>query len=299
MKDVKNKVAFITGGASGVGLGMAKVFHKAGMKLMIADIRGEFLEEAKTVFGDESDTVRFIQVDITDRKALAHAAEATVEEFGKVHVLCNNAGINIFKPVEETTYSDWDWIVGINLTGVFNGVKTFVPHIKAHGEGGHIVNTASMAALVAGPSAGAYTATKFGVRGLSESLRLSLAQYNIGVSVLCPGLVNSQIYKTEELRPENLYGDDYQVNTEFMQRLEQVHQIGMDPVEVGEKVLRGIQRNDLFILSHPDHREEMQILCDEIMASFPDEEPEPRRMEFETMRRKGVDAIKDRIKADS
>ena len=201
--------------------------------------------------------------------------------------------------MEETTYSDWDWIVGINFTGVFNGIKAFVPHIKAHGEGGHIVNTASAAALVAGPNAGAYTATKFGVRGLSESLRLSLAQYNIGVSVLCPGLVNSQIYKTEELRPENLYGDDYQVNTEFMQRLEQVHQIGMDPVEVGEKVLRGIQRNDLFILSHPDHREEMQILCDEIMASFPDEVPEPRRMEFETMRRKAADAIKEKIKADS
>ena len=214
-------------------------------------------------------------------------------------MLCNNAGINIFKTVEDTTYSDWDWIVGINLTGVFNGVKAFVPHIKAHGEGGHIVNTASAAAFVAGPSAGAYTATKFGVRGLSESLRLSLAQYNIGVSILSPGLVNSRIYKTEELRPENLYGDDYQVDTQFMQRLEQVHQIGMDPVEVGEKVLRGIQRNDLFIFSHPDHREEVQGLCDEIMASFPNEKPEPRRMEFETMRRKAADEIKRKIKDNS
>lgn len=296
MKDVTNKVAFITGGASGVGLGMAKVFHKAGMRLMIADIRQEFLDEAADEFGGESDSVHFIQVDITDRRALTDAADATVRAFGKVHILCNNAGINIFKSVEDTTYSDWDWIVGINLTGVFNGVKAFVPHIRAHGEGGHIVNTASMAALVAGPNAGAYTATKYGVRGLSESLRLSLAQYHIGVSVLCPGLVNSRIYKTEELRPEGLYGDDYQVDTQFMQRLEQVHQIGMDPVEVGEKVLHGIQHNDLYILSHPDHKEEMQILCNEIMASFPDETPEPRRMEFETMRRKAVDDIKKKIR---
>jgi NAD(P)-dependent dehydrogenase (short-subunit alcohol dehydrogenase family) len=299
MKDVNNKVAFITGGASGVGLGMARVFHKAGMRVMIADIRPEFLDEARAAFAGQSDAVRFIQVDITDRRALTAAAEATVKAFGKVHVLCNNAGINIFKTVEDTTYSDWDWIVAINLTGVFNGVKSFVPHIRAHGEGGHIVNTASMAALAAGPSAGAYTATKFGVRGLSESLRLSLAQYHIGVSVLCPGLVNSRIYKTEELRPENLYGADYRVDAEFMQRLEQVHQIGMDPIEVGEKVLRGIQRNDLFILSHPDHKEEVQILCDEIVASFPDEPPEPRRMEFEKMRRKAADEIKDRIKSDS
>jgi len=298
MKDIKNKVAFITGGASGVGLGMAKVFHNAGMRVMIADIRQEFLDEAREEFKGESNTIHFIQVDITNRQALAVAAQATVDIFGMVHVLCNNAGINIFKSVEDTTYSDWDWIVGINLTGVFNGVKAFVPHIKAHGEGGHIVNTASAAAFVAGPSAGAYTATKFGVRGLSESLRLSLAQYNIGVSMLSPGLVNSRIYKTEELRPENLYGDDYRVDTQFMQRLEQIHQIGMDPLEVGEKVLRGIQRNDLFIFSHPDHKEEVQVLCDEIMASFPDEKPESRRMEFETMRRKAVDDIKRKIKAD-
>ncbi len=297
MKDVKNKVAFITGGASGIGLGMAKVFTAAGMKVVIADIRQEFLDEAMEIFSDSGTAVHTIQVDITDRDAIMRAADEAVEVFGKVHILCNNAGINIFKTIEDTTFSDWDWIIGINLTGVFNGVKAFIPHIKAHGEGGHIVNTASMAALVAGPAAGAYTATKFGVRGLSESLRLSLAKDNIGVSILCPGLVNSRIYKTEELRPRNLYGDDYKTDTEFMQRLEQVHQIGMDPIEVGEKVLRGIQRNDLFILSHPDHKEEVQLLCDEIMASFPDEEPEPRRMEFEKMRRKAADEIKAKIKA--
>ena len=297
MKDVKNKVAFITGGASGVGLGTAKVFTEAGMKVMIADIRREFLDAAMDSLKGSGANVHAIQVDITDREAMAGAAAETVKVFGKVHVLVNNAGINIFKTVEDTTYSDWDWIVGINLSGVFNGIKAFIPHIKSHGEGGHIVNTASMAAFVAGPNAGAYTATKYGVRGLSESLRLSLAGDNIGVSVLCPGLVRSQIYKSEQIRPQHLHGEDYKIDEEFMQRLEQVHEIGMDPVEVGEKVLRGIQRNDLFILSHPDHKEEVQGLCDEIMASFPDDQPEPRRMEFETMRRKATDDIKKKIKA--
>ena len=297
MKDVKNKVAFITGGASGVGLGTAKVFTEAGMKVMIADIRREFLDAAMDSLKGSGANVHAIQVDITDREAMAGAAAETVKVFGKVHVLVNNAGINIFKSVEDTTYSDWDWIVGINLSGVFNGIKAFIPHIKSHGEGGHIVNTASMAAFVAGPNAGAYTATKYGVRGLSESLRLSLAGDNIGVSVLCPGLVRSQIYKSEQIRPQHLHGEDYKIDEEFMQRLEQVHEIGMDPVEVGEKVLRGIQRNDLFILSHPDHKEEVQGLCDEIMASFPDDQPEPRRMEFETMRRKATDDIKKKIKA--
>lgn len=299
MKDVHNKVAFITGGASGVGLGMARVFTGAGMKVVIADIRQEFLETAMETFKGSEAAVHAIQVDVTDREDMNRAADETVRVFGKVHILCNNAGINIFKSVEDTTYSDWDWIVGVNLTGVFNGVKAFVPHIKAHGEGGHIVNTASMAAIVAGPTAGAYTATKHGVRGLSESLRLSLAAQNIGVSVLCPGLVKSQIYKSERIRPQHLHGNDYETDDELMQRLEQVHEIGMDPMEVGAKVLRGIHQNDPFILSHPDHRAEVRELCDEILASFPDEEPEPRRMEFENMRRKAAADIKARIKATS
>ena len=295
MKDVENKVAFITGGASGIGLGMAHVFVRAGMKVALADIRQEFLDAAVDSFNGTDNMIHPIQLDITDREAMERAAEETVNRFGKVHILCNNAGINIFKTVEDTTFSDWDWIININLTGVFNGIKTFVPHIKSHGEGGHIVNTASMAAFTAGPNAGAYTATKYGVRGLSESLRLSLAKHNIGVSVLCPGLVKSQIYKSEQLRPRHLHGADYSVDEEFMQRLEQVHEIGMDPIEVGEKVLQGIRSNDLFILSHPDHREEVQELCDEILGAFPDEPPEPRRMEFETMRRKAVNEIKTKI----
>ena len=297
MKDVTNKVAFITGGASGVGLGLAKVFTKAGMKVVIADIRQDFLDNAMGEFSDK-ENIHAVKLDITDRKALAAAAKETVDVFGKVHVLCNNAGINLFKTIEDSTYADWDWIMNVNLNAVFNGIHEFVPKIRSHGEGGHIVNTASMAAFVAGPVAGIYTATKFAVRGLSESLRLSLAQYDIGVSVLCPGLVKSQIYKSEEIRPQHLHGDDYNVNHEFMKQLEQVHELGMDPVEIGEKVLHAIKNNDFYILSHPDHKEEVRELCDEIMDAFPDEEPDPRRMEIEKMRRQTVIDIKNKIRVN-
>ena len=144
MRDVEGKVAFITGGGSGVGLGMAKVFRAAGMKVAIADIRDDHLEEATAELGGD---VLAIRLDVTDREAFARAADETERALGNVHVLCNNAGINLFNDIAEATYQDWDWVLGVNLGGVVNGVVTFVPRIKAHGEGGHVVNTASMAAL--------------------------------------------------------------------------------------------------------------------------------------------------------
>jgi NAD(P)-dependent dehydrogenase (short-subunit alcohol dehydrogenase family) len=287
LKDVKNKVAFITGGASGVGLGMARVFSGAGMKVVIADIRRSHLDEALQHFKGEEKTVHAIELDVTDREAFARAADEAERVFGKVHLLCNNAGINIFGPMTEATYADWDWLINVNLHGVINGVVTFVPRIRRHGEGGHIVNTASMAAFVAGPGAGIYTMTKFAVRGLSECLWYDLAPHNIGVSVLCPGLVKSNIYRTEEIRPREFGASGYRQNEEFTRRLGEVHELGMDPLEVGRKVLAAVQRADFYILTHPDHRDELKDICDEILAAVPDEEPEPQRMAFEDTRRQG------------
>jgi NAD(P)-dependent dehydrogenase (short-subunit alcohol dehydrogenase family) len=292
VKDLDNKVAFITGGASGIGLAMAKVFSSAGMKVVIADIREEFLDEAMTQFNGDSGLVHAIQLDVTDRGAMARAADETERVFGKVHLLCNNAAINIFGPMDEGTFADWDWVMNVNLNGVINGIVTFIPRIKAHGEGGHVVNTASMAAFIAGPGAGIYTVSKFAVRGLSEAFWYALAPQNIGVSVLCPGLVRSKIYQSENIRPPEFAGSGYDPNDEFTQRLEEVHKIGMDPMEVAEKVLRGIKRNDLYIFSHPDHKQEVRELCEEIMAAFPDEEPEPQRMAFEDFRRKQKAEVK-------
>ena len=158
--------------------------------------------------------------------------------FGQVHVVCNNAGINMFAPMDECTYDDWDWIMGVNLGGVINGVQTFIPRLKAHGEGGHIVNTASMAAFITGPGAGIYTATKFAVRGLTESLRWNLAPLNIGVSVLCPGLVNSAIHESDKVRPEALSKNVGPVDQAFMERLADIHKVGMDPRGSGRESAR-------------------------------------------------------------
>ncbi len=283
MRDFSGKVAFITGGASGVGFGMAKAFSAAGMKVVIADIRQDHLDTAMKSFS--SAEVHPIRLDVTDRKAMAHAAEEAERVFGNVHVVCNNAGINLFNDIGSATYDDWDWILGVNLGGVVNGIQTFVPRIKAHGQGGHIVNTASMASFVASGVAGIYCTSKFAVRGLSEALRWSLLPHKIGVSVLCPGLVNSSIYESEKIRPAELSTDATVSDPQFLERLAQVHQVGMTPEEIGAKVLRAIERNDFYVFSHPEFKEELQALFDEALAAIPNEAAPPERLAFENGRR--------------
>ena len=284
MRDVAGKVAFITGGGSGVGLGMAKSFVGAGMREAIADAREDHLEEATAELGDAAHPVH---LDVTDRDALARAADETERAVGPVDVLCNNAGINLFNDIADATYQDWDWVLGVNLGGVVNGVVTFVPRMKARGEGGHVVNTASMGAFIAGPGAGIYTTAKFAIHGLSDSLRYSLRPHGIGVSMVCPGLVKSKIYESDRLRPAALSTDTTPADQEFMRILPSVHEHGMEPEEIGEKVLRAIRRNDFYVFTHPDHKEELRELFDEILAAFPDEEAPAERLAFEQTRREG------------
>ena len=176
-------------------------------------------------------------------------------------------------------------MLGVNLGGVVNGVVTFVPRIKAHGEGGHVVNTASMAAFVAGPGAGIYTTAKFAVHGLSDALRWSLLPHGIGVSMVCPGLVKSKIYESDSIRPAELSTDVTPADEEFMRILPGLHEAGMDPEEIGEKVLRAIRRNDFYVFTHPDHRDELREIFDETLAAFPDEPVPPDRLAVEEGRR--------------
>ncbi|MEI9886131.1 MAG: SDR family NAD(P)-dependent oxidoreductase [Rhizomicrobium sp.] len=288
MRIVEGKTAFITGGASGIGLGMAKVFAAAGMKVVIADIRRDHLDSAMTHFSATNLRVHPLVLDVTDRAAMAAAADEAERVYGPIHVVCNNAGINLFAPMDECTYEDWDWVMGVNLGGVINGVRTFVPRIKAHGQGGQIVNTASMASFITGPAAGIYTASKFAVRGLTESLRWNLAPYNIGVSVLCPGLVNSAIYESDKVRPEALSRNKGPVDATFMSRLADIHGVGMDPVEVGEKVLAGIRRNDLHIFPHPEFKDELREIFGEILSALPEGPVDPKRLAFEEHRREST-----------
>ncbi len=296
MRDVEGKVAFVTGGASGVGFGLAQVFADAGMKVMIADVRQDHLDQAIEHFGTGNPNIRTMRVDVTDRKAMAEAADETERAFGKVHLLCNNAGVNLFNDLAEATYDDYDWILGVNLGGVINGVVSFLPKLRKHGEGGHICNTASMGSLISGPGAGIYTAAKFAVRGYSEALRYALAPHNIGVSVLCPGLVKSHIYDSDRIRPKNLPNAGGAPTRQFMDVLTKMHDAGMEPVEVGEKALKGIRNNDLFIFPHPEFREELQEIFDEILSYLPDEEAPADRLAVEAGRRKRKADAKAAIK---
>ena len=283
MRDVAGMTAFITGGGSGIGFGMARAFCEAGMKVVIADVRQDHLDQAMENLRGRN--VHAIRLDVTDRAAMERAAQETERVFGKVHIVCNNAGINLFNDIAEATYDDWDWILGVNLGGVVNGVRTFVPRIKAHGEGGHVVNTASMASFIASGRAGIYCTAKFAVRGMSEALRSSLLPHRIGVSVLCPGLVKSAIYESEKIRPAHLSAQATHTDPAFLTRLAQVHEAGMEPEEVGRKVLQGIQRNDFYIFSHPEFKQELRAIFDEALQALPDEPVPADRMAFEEGRR--------------
>jgi NAD(P)-dependent dehydrogenase (short-subunit alcohol dehydrogenase family) len=289
MEDFEGKSAFITGGASGIGLGMAKAFAAAGMQVAIADLRKDHLDEAMGYFKGKGEQIHPIILDVADRDAMARAAEEAEKLFGPIHILCNNAGVNIICPLDQARFEDWDWLINVNLGGVINALVTFIPRFKAHGEGGHIVNTSSIAGIVAGPGTGIYSATKFAIRGLSESLRYDLAPYNIGVSVLCPGTVATNLQQSEENRPERYEGVTDAATRERRSLtgmlFNQVLPTGMSPEEVGEKVLRGIRNNDSYILSHPEFREEFQESFDEIIASLPDEPLDAQREVFEEQRR--------------
>jgi NAD(P)-dependent dehydrogenase (short-subunit alcohol dehydrogenase family) len=285
MKEVAGKVAFITGGGSGVGLGMARVFAAAGMKVVVADVRQDHLDDALRQLKAAGREAHGIRLDVSDRKAVERAADETVRVFGKVHLVCNNAGVSLFGPMDQATYEDWDWMMGVNFNGVVNGVMSFVPKIKVHGEGGHIVNTASMAGIIVGPGMGIYSASKFAVRGLTESLRYDLALHKIGVSVLCPGFVRSNIHEAILSRPQALARSGYKVTEEEIKRLDNVLSVGMAPDEVGERVLEGIRRNQLYLFTHAEFRDELRGMFDEMLAALPDEPPNPGRMAMEDFRR--------------
>jgi len=287
MDTLKGKVAFITGGASGIGLGMAKAFLSAGMKVIIADIRQDYLEDALKSFDGDTANIHAVQLDVTDRKAFETAAQEAERVFGRVHILCNNAGIYLYGPMQKATFDDWDWVLNVNLGGVINGIQTFVPRMIAHGEGGHIVNTSSISGIFVAGGTGVYTTSKFAVVGLSEALRLDLESENIGVSVLCPGFVNSKIYDCGETRPDQLADSGYQVRPEILDQLKDVHnEIGMDPLEVGEKVLSAIRQNKLYIITHPEFAEEIRRRSEALLAAVPDETADPRRVAMEDARPK-------------
>ena len=256
MDPVQGKVAFVTGGASGIGLGLSKVLVRAGMQVVIADVRDDHLQGAAAHFAETGNkaNVLTLKLDVTDRAAYARAAQESLRAFGKMHLLVNNAGMGIGGPIKQARYDDWDWGLGVMIGGVVNGITTFLPHLLAHGEGGHIVNTSSMAAVVPIPAFSIYITAKAAMIGMCESLRGELAADNIGVSAFCPGPVQTNIRESGKTRPDKFGDSGFR---EFEQRLSERPNspLWMDPRECGERVVEGIRRDDLYIFTHREFRE--------------------------------------------
>lgn len=273
MDNVKNKTAFVTGGASGIGLGMARSFVRAGMNVVMADIRQDHLQAALQAFAEsgQASQVMGLQLDVTDRQAYAAAAEVAQSRFGAVHLLCNNAGMGLIGPIKLAGFSDWDWGLSVMLGGVVNGIQIFLPHFLRHGEGAHIVNTSSMAAVVPIPNASIYCTVKAALIGMSESLRGELAKDGIGVSAFCPGPVQSNIRETGKTRPDQFKQQSGYGALEKSLEDRPNSPLWMTADDCGDRVLRGVQRNDLYIFTHREFKEGTAERCARMLASFPDE----------------------------
>lgn len=254
MKDVKGKTAFITGGASGIGLGMARAFGLAGMNVMLADLDQAKLNAAVEGLKSQQIDARAVVCDVTSRGEVQRAALQTIDAFGKVHVVCNNAGVGAGGTLGEVEPRNWDWVIDVNLKGVYYGVETFAPLIKSHGEGGHIVNTASMLGLVTFGGVEPYTATKYAVVGMSEGWRQQLEPFNIGMSVLCPSWVRTGIAESGRNRTTAYGGAVEPQPHPISDMVKAAIAGGFDPDIVGERVLEAIRANELYIIVGSDIR---------------------------------------------
>lgn len=265
MRELEGKTAFVTGGASGIGFGMVQAFLEQGMNVAVADVRQDHLIAAREALRPRGE-VLFVELDVTDRAAMAAAADAVTERFGKLHVLCNNAGVGQISGPFNTTYDDWDWSVDVNLNGVFNGIHCFLPLIASHGEGGHVVNTASVASML--PGGFTYAATKAAVAGLTESMAAELAERGIGATCLMPGPVRSNIHEVAKLRPER-FGrtESAAFEADMAKRAPPEH--WLDPIVVGRMVVDAIRRNLLFVLTHKEFRDGIATRFDAILAAMP------------------------------
>lgn len=267
MENFQGKTAFITGGASGIGFAMAKAFGAAGMNVMLADIEREPLDTALDELRKRQIRAEGVHCDVADRASVEEAARATIAAFGKVHVVCNNAGVGAGGPVGTLKPGDWDWTVGVNLMGVVYGTEAFLPLIRSHGEGGHFVNTASMAGMISPPGMEPYCATKFAVVAMSEGWAGQLATENIGVSVLCPGFVKTRIFESSRTRQEK-YGKPEVAASDTPSVGQQLVQAGIDPDVVGACVFEAVRDNDLYIFTHPDMRPAVEQRFERIMQGF-------------------------------
>ena len=251
--DLRGKTSVVTGGASGIGRALALRFAREGANVVVADLDGAGMEAVAAEARGLGVKALTVPTDVSELAQVQALAARAFETFGAVHVLCNNAGVAAWGGLESATHRDWQWVLGVNLWGVFHGVEAFVPRMIARGEPGHIVNTASMAGLVASKGLGVYNTSKYAVVGLSETLAKDLKPYRIGVSVLCPMGVETRIRQSERNRPAALRNE---------------RAVGGDPVEligrylapeaVADMVLAAIRGNELYVITHDESLEPLR-----------------------------------------
>jgi NAD(P)-dependent dehydrogenase (short-subunit alcohol dehydrogenase family) len=258
MRELAGKSAFVTGGAGGIGLALGRAFAQAGMKVMLADIESDALAAAVTSLHNAGPDVRGVICDVADPASVDHAAKETIEAFGNVHVVCNNAGVAAAGGIDNISLDNWRWVLDVNLMGVLYGIRAFLPHIRAHGEGGHIVNTASMAGMNSGLGFSPYVASKFAVVGMSEGLAEQLKPHGIGVSVLCPYYVRTRIGESSRNRPAR-YGATQTLDPAspagmLVAQIAANLAAGLEPSDVAARVVAAIQQDELYVFTHPDMR---------------------------------------------
>jgi NAD(P)-dependent dehydrogenase (short-subunit alcohol dehydrogenase family) len=271
VKDFSGKTAFVTGAANGIGRGIAASLASAGAKIAIADIDADALETTRATFEAEGATVLAMPLDVSERAALEDVADKIEAAFGPVQVLVNNAGITLGPiPVTDIGEKMWDWIFGVNLFGVVNGVSTFVPRMLAAGREGHVVNTASIGGLQVNAELqnGSYSMTKYAVVALSEALQLQLADSAIGVSVLCPALVRTTLQESAGRRPERFGGPYEKVVPGHELDMPTMQPTELRPDEVGDRVLAAIRDDDFYIFTHPETRAWLEARHAKLMEGY-------------------------------
>ncbi|MEP1142328.1 MAG: SDR family NAD(P)-dependent oxidoreductase [Henriciella sp.] len=268
MSDIKGRVAFVTGGASGLGLAMARSFLARGARVMLADRDEEGLNRAVAELSKDSNEIASVVCDVADVEQVKAAAQATIDHFGKVHIVANNAGVGLGGQPGEIAIEDWRWIVDINLMGVVYGVEVFTPLIQSHGEGGHFINTASMAGHVAPGTMGPYNATKYAVVGYSEGLKNELMPHKIGVSVLCPGWVNTNIHTTGFGAPSSEVTAEQAKDDPGFQEMDAVIKGGLDPNAVADWVSECVESDRLYIFTHQSMKIGIDMRFAQINADY-------------------------------
>ena len=279
MKNLKGKTAIITGGASGIGLGITEALLDAGMNVAIGDVQADALDAVRRRLGETGRLVA-APLDVTDRQGFANFADRVEEHFGQIHLLINNAGVVVSGPVEDASFSDWDWVLNVNLVGAINGLVTVLPRILSHDQGGHIVNTASTSGLLPHPGAAIYVTTKSALIGMTEAMRPELEAKGVIASVLCPGPVQSQITSSARNRPASYKSSGYNpVPSATADLPGDVTELLMNPRQVGEIVREGIERDYLYIITHSEYRQGLDARAQAIAAALPD------RPENDTLKR--------------